>query len=103
MIYDNYSDLNEEVAFNAAEAKTLMLRPGSKLRTITFENVSYSVSGYFGQRFFPLHLAFFLSCRENGCMLHLSETLVHKLRMVLPLKWSTRNIDICSTLARRLL
>jgi len=66
MIYDDYSDLNEEVAFSAAEAKTLMLRPGSKLRTITFENVSYSVSGYFGQRLFPLHLAFFYLVGKMG-------------------------------------
>ena len=68
MIYDYYSRRNEVVSFSAAEAKTLMLRPGSKLRTIAFANISYSVSGYFGQRFFPLHLAFvYLVGKMGAC------------------------------------
>ncbi|KIM66140.1 hypothetical protein SCLCIDRAFT_1152588, partial [Scleroderma citrinum Foug A] len=48
MYGDDWSDLNEAVPFSAAEVKTLMLRPGSKLRTITFGGISYFVSRVFG-------------------------------------------------------
>ena len=39
------------VAFGTEDAKTLMLRPGSKLRTITFGGASYSVTTLFCQLF----------------------------------------------------
>ena len=58
MYGDDWSDLNEAVPFSAAEVKTLMLRPGSKLRTITFGGISYFVSRVFGQICFPSYLAF---------------------------------------------
>ncbi|KIM66131.1 hypothetical protein SCLCIDRAFT_1211367 [Scleroderma citrinum Foug A] len=42
MMYEHYSRRNEAVPFSAEEVKTLMLRPGSELRTITFGGISYS-------------------------------------------------------------
>jgi len=47
-MYGDYSLQNRTVPFSVEEAKALMLRPGSKLRTITLGDTSYSVSGFSG-------------------------------------------------------
>lgn len=83
-MYGDYSLQNKAIPFNVEEAKTLMLRPGSKLRMITLGGTAYSVSESFGHlSLYPTSLSF----RENGCVLHLSETLVYKLRTMSYLKW----------------
>ena len=61
MMYDeDCSDLNEAGPFRAAEVKTLMLRPGSKLRTIMTGDISYCVSGFLAKDTFRYILPFFI-------------------------------------------